>query len=92
MTKLRVWGGLSVGPQKRTIVAARSKAEAVRLLNMAGVHMTIGEFNGYWAETGNTVEVGLAKRLGVWQNQALNPYTEKARWEKLADWNPEELP
>lgn len=57
MGKLKVWGGLSMVDriQKRTIVATKTKKRAVEL-----VGTTMYDFNRYWGETGNVVELNVA--------------------------------
>lgn len=46
--------------QVRVVVAAPSKAAAVRAINAAGVHMTAHDFNQYGGETGNEHDVQTA--------------------------------
>ncbi|MFK5950609.1 MAG: hypothetical protein QM500_17795 [Methylococcales bacterium] len=56
--KLKVWGGLSVidgGIQVRAIVATHTKKRAIELLNLSA-----NEFNRYWMETGNPIELNTA--------------------------------
>ncbi len=56
--KLKVWGGLTFNHkhiQVRTIVAAATKKRACELLNT-----TMHEFNNYWSETGNQIELDTA--------------------------------
>lgn len=67
-----VWGIITMKPhgitldqpahvsQCRAIVAAPSKAAAMRALNGAGFYMTAHTFNGYAGETGNDREVTAA--------------------------------
>jgi len=54
--QLKVWGGnLMVGnTQFRAIVATTTKKRAVELLDISA-----GEFNNFWCETRNSVEVPL---------------------------------
>ena len=75
--KLRVWNGDTFirleGANKReqmhVVVAAYSKAQAVRMIP----EMTINEFNNYWSETGNDKALALATEVGVW----VTGYTRK---------------
>jgi len=68
MKKLRVWNGDTfirlegTFQQMHLVVAAYSKAEAVRMIP----EMTIKEFNTYWSETGNDKALAIAKEVGVW--------------------------
>jgi len=56
--KLKVWGGLIFvnGKQVRTIVATKYKKDAISLFD----YMSIHEFNNYWCETGNDIELKVA--------------------------------
>jgi hypothetical protein len=70
--KLKTWGITVMTPhglfpelprhvrQCRAIVAAPSKAAAVRALNAADLAVTMHTFNGYAAETGNDTEIATA--------------------------------
>ena len=57
MRKLKVWGGLTFakGTQLRTIVATTTKKRAAEILRMS-----LYEFNNYWSETGNDIELETA--------------------------------
>lgn len=74
----KVWGGLTVGlvhrnyngNQARTIVRAKTKAEAIRMLESVRQKMSATHFNNYWGETGNREELALAKERGVWAQGA----------------------
>ena len=57
MRKLTVWGGLKFvnGKQLRTIIATKTKKEAVKKLGIS-----IYEFNTWWCETGNDIETEIA--------------------------------
>ena len=83
----KVWYGLTThfaqGEARRnqsaTIVRAKSQAEAVRLLNAAGDHISVGHFSKYWSVTGNRYELCTATECGIW----VNPIQ---RSEALEDW------
>jgi len=62
--KLKVWGGNWDG-QKRGLVAAHTKKEALEIIN-GHCYLSMGHFNDYWAETGNEEELALATELGLW--------------------------
>jgi len=73
MKKLKVWAGMDFrkkvpqrngSTQTRTLVAATTKKRAAEL-----VGWKMHEFNGYWTEIGNTVELAIACEEGVWANQ-----------------------
>lgn len=54
-------------PQVRTIVRAKSQAQACRLLEEAGTGgVSLYQFRNWWTETGNSVEVETATEQGVW--------------------------
>ena len=63
MRKLKVWGRRYLVGRKcgRRIVAAYTKKQAVEL---AGISMS--EMNNYWSETGNAMELSIAREVGVW--------------------------
>ena len=74
MRKMKVWGGLTFkdGSQVRTIVATTTKKKAMELLEVRS-----HEFNNYWCEAGNHIELTIAlaepntvfiavDRLGKW--------------------------
>jgi hypothetical protein len=44
----------------RCIIAAKSGAEAVRILKRAGVHFTSHEFKLYWSQTSNVDDLRIA--------------------------------
>lgn len=91
--QLKVWGGLTLtakrpslngGLQARTVVCAASQKEAVEMLNAAKCYLSLHEFRGYWAETGNAEELSVAKTRGVWTSQADRHGTgDKADWKRL---------
>jgi len=63
----KVWGGLISGfgqVQCRTIIATRTKKEAIRILDV-----TRYEFDNYWTETWNNIErtVALEKPNTIFQ-------------------------
>lgn len=62
MAELKVYGGLiHAGRQRRTIVAAKSRAEVCRLTGLSD-----SQIKGYWSVTGNKAEIDLAmSRPGV---------------------------
>lgn len=65
-----VWGGRlhirrGVG-QKRAIVAADTKVEALRILEATGHRISASEFNTYWCETGNNWELAAGREKGAW--------------------------
>jgi hypothetical protein len=72
--KDKVWSGFTFRLAKngtqhnqcRTVVRARNKAEAVRLLDAAGERMNPTYFNRYFGGTGNREELCLAVERGVW--------------------------
>lgn len=68
--KPKVWGGTQLGVcgQERVIVCASSKREAAKM-----VGCSLYEFNGYWAETGNAVELSVATERGVWAAELDKP-------------------
>lgn len=49
----------------RVIVAARSKKQAVEMLNAVGIRMSRYEFDGYWSHTGNSVELLVVEQNGA---------------------------
>lgn len=75
MRKLRVWGGnailgddverLGLPPsphrQYRCLVAAATKKQARALAGVSAY-----QFDGWWTETGNAVELSVAVEEGVW--------------------------
>ncbi len=65
MGKIKVYGSLGMvgGRQRRTIIAATSRAQAVASLNAAKLRTTLHELSTYWAETGNAVEIAIATTL-----------------------------
>jgi hypothetical protein len=70
----KVWGGLTMRimnsgttqGQCETIVRAKSKREALYLLQAAGERVGTTYFNNHWAETGNRERLELATEHGVW--------------------------
>ena len=83
----KVWGGspmyrrseLDNGKthnQIRTIVRAKNKAEAMRLLAGIGQALSPTHFNNYWGITGNRLELSLVTERGVWAES-------KKGWVKL---------
>lgn len=58
--------------ERRVIVAAQTKKRAVELLVMRGERMSMTEFNRYFAETANKIELDITQgEEGVWTS---NPY------------------
>ena len=57
MKNYKVFGGLTFvnGKQARTIVATKTKKKAMELLDVS-----VSEFNNYWGETGNGIELSVA--------------------------------
>lgn len=53
---LKVYGG-NVHGQWRGVIAAASKAEAVRRLNDNGLNSSTSYFRNFWGETGNGPEL-----------------------------------
>lgn len=90
--RLRVYGGITItalvpsangNRQARTIVCAKNKKEAVRLLCSVPngrCHMSYYYFNGYWCETNNTEEIAVANHPGVWTSQVV---TGDPQWKCL---------
>ena len=76
---MKVWGGnvMFSSGQRRAIIAAESKKEAVALIQAtsAGYGFSRYYFDTYWGETGNTKELEIAQHRGVWVNLA--------QWEEL---------
>ena len=73
----KVWGGSPMyrrseidngktHNQVRTIVRARNKAEAMRLLAAIGQSVGPTHFNNHWSVTGNRLELSLVIERGVW--------------------------
>jgi hypothetical protein len=66
---LKVFGGTifygSPRKQVRVLVAAFTKKQAVELLSPIS-HHSYNEFNTYFGETGNDVELSVATEVGVW--------------------------
>ncbi len=70
----KVWSGLTIGlvrtgkhqNQSQTVVRAKSKAEAVRLLNAAGERISAFHFSQHWGVTGNREQLCAAKERGVY--------------------------
>lgn len=82
MKELKVWGGHTGKAQRRTIVAAYTKREAVAILSASrcGWNISRYHFDGYWSETGNQGELKTATEPGVWVNTAANMYVDKPIW------------
>lgn len=70
---MKAYGGntfLHDSRQKRTIVIAKNKKEAVKLLEKAGEYQSYYHFNLYWSETHNNVEISFIDQgPGVWVNE-----------------------
>jgi len=70
--RLNVWGSSEVieaskGRRVRVIVAAYSKAQAIRLVcKSKNYPLSSCQFKRYWSETGNASECAIASRPGVW--------------------------
>jgi len=66
----KVWTGLTtdiIRPgQTPTVVRARSKAEAIRLLQAARERISAGWFANHWSVTGNCEQLCAAKERGVY--------------------------
>ena len=52
--------------QIETVVRAKTKAEAHRLLSAAGNAQTTTQFAGHWGQTGNREQLAVAVERGVW--------------------------
>lgn len=69
-----VWSGLTARLAKngtphnqcKTVVRARSEAEAVRLLQAAGEIISASYFSNHWSVTGNRESLCQAVARGVW--------------------------
>lgn len=79
--KLKVYAGLTFvgGKQCRTIVAAPTKKAALEALKVCAGRMSLYEFNNYWTDTGNKIEleVALAKPLTVFRASGTMNYDFK---------------
>jgi len=67
--KLRVWGGMDFyeNSQRRYIVAATTKKRAIELMApLARGVLSRNHFDGWWGETGNAIELAVAREEGVW--------------------------
>jgi len=83
MRALKIWGGHNVN--SRIIVAAHTKKEALERLAAVGIPVSLHEFNGYWAETGNRAElIVVSGQPGVW---SVNEY-HVSRLNTSADYKP----
>lgn len=67
--KLKVFGGMifygTPRGQYRTLVAAYTKKQAVENLSKFS-YIPMSQFNNYFSETGNSVELSIANEVGVW--------------------------
>lgn len=70
MKSLKVWGGsenLGRGEFQRVLVAAHTKKDALVIVKqIARYAVGMSHFNNYWSETGNSVELAIAKERGAW--------------------------
>ena len=71
--KLKIWGGTVQASYygkivgTRVIVSTTSKKRAVELLNKTDdAHLSLYEFNLFWTETANKLELATATKEGVW--------------------------
>ena len=81
--ELKVWGGrfyISGQRTARAIIAARSRAEAARVLAQFHPRNAVGEIRDYWSVTGNEAEIAAATAqpltLLVCENRQLAPAAE----------------
>lgn len=74
MKILKVFGGTTCNPQVlkdhrqvRVIVASYTKKHAIDVLTAHGYRVSSSEFSGWWAKTGNVMELAVATEVGVWE-------------------------
>lgn len=84
--KLKVFGGTifygSPRKQVRILVAAYTKKQAVELLNNIN-NYTYNDFNDYFSETGNSIELSVATEVGMWITNNDNFFNKSTDYIKL---------
>jgi len=79
LKKLKVFGGTifygTPRKQVRVIIGSYTKKQAVELLCTVNNNFNYNQFNDYFIETGNDVELSVATDVGMWITK--NEYDQK---------------
>ncbi len=81
---LKIFGGTifygTPRKQVRVLVASFTKKQAVELLSTVSRH-TYKDFNDYFSETGNSIELSVATEVGMWITH--NEFTKTPEYIKI---------